>query len=134
ANGEEVLESQRQFVRAMRVQAMIAHADAQAGSDPIQNDGRGQGLPAKHEQSSQSAEVQDRQNDNDGPVELLLSMNGADVARHVFSCGCIYTPNLTRICYVVCKTYVISDAKDFAPLRDSPNKSSTARACEVPND
>ncbi len=36
AEGQEIFERPRKLVRAVRVQPMVAHADAQADADPVE--------------------------------------------------------------------------------------------------
>lgn len=48
-NGKEMLKSQRDSIRPMRVQPMIAHADAKASSHPVEKNGGRTSIPAEHE-------------------------------------------------------------------------------------
>ena|ERR1044071_3392266 len=48
-NRQEIFQSQWYLVGAMRVQAMVPHADAEASRHPHQKDGNGKVAPAEHE-------------------------------------------------------------------------------------
>ncbi len=48
-NGKEILKSQRDLIRPMRVQPMVAHADAKASSHPVEKNGGRTSIPAEHE-------------------------------------------------------------------------------------
>src|SRR5712692_4697857 len=89
ANGKEILKSQRHLVRPVRVQAMVAHADAQTGGSPVKENRNGEGVPVEHEQRGDGPYVEDRHHDADGPVDSLMVRNPDDFSSHsnLLKCG-----------------------------------------------
>jgi hypothetical protein len=71
ADGEEILHPLRSFVTAMGEEAMVAHTDAEASGDPPEKDGDEEGLPMKHEERGDSADVKEDQN-GDGKPDYRL--------------------------------------------------------------
>ena len=65
ADGEEVLEPSGSFVAAMREEAVVAHADAEASGDPPEKHGDEERLPMKHEERSDSTGME-RNHDEEG--------------------------------------------------------------------
>ena len=68
ANGKEILKKQRGRVRAMCVQPMVAHADTQASSHPIQKDRKGTSTPTEREEGGYGANVKERKDQTIRPV------------------------------------------------------------------
>jgi hypothetical protein len=56
----------------MREQAVIAHADAQAGGDPPENDGYQKCLPGKEKQSGDSGHVEYAHENRSDPVNFAV--------------------------------------------------------------
>ena len=76
ANGKEVLQKPRYLIRAMGVQAMVTHADAEADGHPVQKNGHGEDAPTEHEKRGNGSDVQQNQYDSGKPVELLAVRTG----------------------------------------------------------
>ena len=73
---KEILQSQWDFVRPMRQQAMVAHADAETSSHPIQENRGDCGMPIEHEQRGDCPEMEKHQSDDCWPVHPLASVDG----------------------------------------------------------
>lgn len=71
ADGEEILEPARCFVAAMREEAVVAHANAEAAGDPPQEHGDEEGLPMKHEERGDSADVERDHDEESDPDDGL---------------------------------------------------------------
>ena len=73
AEGEEILHPLGGLVAAMREEAMVAHAYAEASGDPPQEHGDEEGLPMKHEERGDGAEMEckhdEKRQPNDGLSE-----------------------------------------------------------------
>src|SRR5277367_6703585 len=70
ADGERVFDPLRHFVRPMREQAVITHADSQAERHPIQDKRNGDGLPVDKKERSDGASVKNNQKDDYRPIRL----------------------------------------------------------------
>ena len=81
ANGEEIFERARQLIRTMRVQPVVAHADAQPDGHPIKNDRGDESAPTEHKQSSDGAHVQNNQNADNGPVQFPVFINSLNFSQ-----------------------------------------------------
>ncbi len=57
ADSKKVFEKDRDLVRAVRVQPVVPHADAEADSQPVEKQGDGEKLPSEHEQGRYSSDV-----------------------------------------------------------------------------
>src|SRR5690242_21215543 len=68
---KKILESQRHFIRPVRVQAMVTHADAQTGGHPIEKNGNDENLPTEYEQRSHRPNVEKRHKKGDRPIHLM---------------------------------------------------------------
>ena len=71
ANGEEILDALGDFVAAMRQQAMIAHADAEAQGNPVERQGHEKGGPAKEEERGHGAGVEHDESYRRDPVDSI---------------------------------------------------------------
>ena len=60
ANGEEIFDHLRHLVRPVRVQPVIAHADAEADADPVEERGQRHRRPRKVEQRGDGSDVKRR--------------------------------------------------------------------------
>jgi hypothetical protein len=67
-NSKEILKGQRYLIRPMRVQPMVAHADAKARTHPVEKNGDGTSLPAEHEQRGYGSAVEKPKNNTINPV------------------------------------------------------------------
>ena len=72
ANSQEVLNPARRFVPAVRQQAVVTHADAEAAGNPIQHDGECERLPGKEEERSDRADVKQQHERGGRPVQPQL--------------------------------------------------------------
>ena len=72
AGGQDVFDEFRCFVAAMRKQAVIAHADAEAAGNPPHDDGEDQGLPGEKEEGAEGAEMQADHDGGHAPVDGLV--------------------------------------------------------------
>src|SRR5579863_8238201 len=88
AESQEILERPGELVRTVRVQPMVAHADAQPDADPVQQNRYEKRVPAEHKQCSNGARVQNNQNRNDGPVQFPVFVNSLNVASQEVSLKC----------------------------------------------
>ena len=75
------------------MQPVIAHADAEAGTHPVQEGRHGQILPAKHEQGGNGPNVEDHQDNSGNPVHALVLRHVNNVCAQKRSPG-----NLVGIC------------------------------------
>src|ERR1700728_3530688 len=73
ANGKQILKSPWHLVRPVRVQPMVAHADAQPGGKPEQEKRDSQVRPTEHEEGGDGPHVQNHQHDNGWPIQSLIS-------------------------------------------------------------
>jgi hypothetical protein len=73
ANRKEVFDELRYPVRTMRMQPVIAHADAKADRHPIENGCNNERFPAKHEQGGNRARMEQYQSDTGYPINFLLA-------------------------------------------------------------
>ena len=58
ANGQKIFDPFRNFIAAMREQAVIAHADAEAAGNPPEKNGDEQRLPGKEKQRGDCSDVE----------------------------------------------------------------------------
>src|SRR5579859_5516691 len=72
ASGEKVFDEFRGFVAAMRKQAVIAHADAQAAGNPPHEEAKNKGLPGEKKESAESAEMQTDHDGGHTPIDRLM--------------------------------------------------------------
>jgi hypothetical protein len=72
AHRQKVFHPNRSLVAAMGKQAMVAHADAQAPGDAIEDDRYGKRFPRKQKQSGDSADVEQKHEGSGGPIQRLL--------------------------------------------------------------
>jgi len=72
ADGQEILDPLRRLIAAVREQAMIAHADAQAARNPPQEHGDKQRLPCEEEKRRNGSDVKQRHEDRGHPVDLAI--------------------------------------------------------------
>jgi len=72
AGGEEVFDQLWRFVAAVREQTMVAHADAEAASDPPHDDGENNCLPGDEENGSEGGRVQGQHEEGDAPIDRLV--------------------------------------------------------------
>src|SRR6202795_4203171 len=72
AGSQEVLDEFRSFVTAMRKQAMVAHANAQAAGNPPHEEAKNQGLPGEKEKSPEGAEMQTNHDGGHAPIDGLM--------------------------------------------------------------
>ena len=79
---QEILSHFGNLVTAMGVQAVIAHADATADGQPIEEGGDHDGAPFKEERSRDGAGVEDDQSDGGRPVDGPLVVDGGDFGSH----------------------------------------------------
>ena len=70
--GQYIFHPLRRFISAMRQQPVVAHSDAQASSNPPQDEEHSQGLPAKKEKCRNRADVERTQKNGRGPVNRLF--------------------------------------------------------------
>src|SRR5690349_19494408 len=70
ASSEKIFNPFRNFVSAMRQQAVIAHSDSEAQGEVPQNGRYQQRFPTKHEQRCDRANVKDRHHKGGIPVDL----------------------------------------------------------------
>src|ERR1035438_4355315 len=59
--GENVFQPQRNLVRPVRVQTVVAHADAEADRNVVQHGRHGQRLPTEHKESGDGSKMQEDQ-------------------------------------------------------------------------
>ncbi len=57
ANSQEILQYDRQLVRAVGVQTVITHTDAQTDTDPVEHSCRQQTSPAKHKKGGKGPKM-----------------------------------------------------------------------------
>jgi len=88
AESQEIFERPGKLIRTVRVQPVIAHADAQSDADPVQQKRDNKSVPAEHKQCSNGARVQNNQNRNDGPVQFAVFVDGLNVASQEVSLKC----------------------------------------------
>ena len=72
ANSKEILESQRHLIRTVSVQPMVAHADAKAGTHPVEEESDNQCTPIEHEECGYRSNVKKAEGDAIGPVDHAL--------------------------------------------------------------
>jgi len=71
AQREEVLEQYGDPVRPVGVQAVVAHADAQAGGYAIGDYGHGEGSPTEHKQGGNGPDMKEHKDQGGEPVQAL---------------------------------------------------------------
>jgi hypothetical protein len=71
ANRKEILQPSRNFIGSMGMQAMITHTDAQTSGHPEQKSSDCKTAPVEHKKCYESADMENRQSQNRGPVHLL---------------------------------------------------------------
>src|SRR5260370_25424751 len=76
AYGQKIFDPFVSLVSAMREQAVIAHADAQAAGHPIQKHRQRQIFPAEHEQRSDGANVKRKHEKSGDPASVLAKRAG----------------------------------------------------------
>jgi hypothetical protein len=69
----------------VRVQPVVAHADAEPDADPIEQNRYDESVPAEHKQRSDGAHVQNNQNADDGPVQLPVFVDTMNFVRQEVS-------------------------------------------------
>ena len=91
------------------MQAMITHTDAQTSGHPEQKSSDRKTAPVEQEKRDESADMENRQSQNRGPVHLLAVMEADNVRIHRSSSleGRAF-PKLTGISPAICKSCVIS--------------------------
>jgi len=82
ANGKEILKPDRHFVGPVRVQPMVSHADAQAGTHVVKENGGREITPAEPEQGGNSSDVQQYQYDGGDPIYPLAIGHADDFSGH----------------------------------------------------
>src|SRR5580704_6017999 len=85
ADRQEILKYHWKLVRTVGVQAVIAHANAQPDSYPVQQDCCCQNAPTEHKKGSERPGVQDHQHCDDAPVGFSIGVDIDDVATHEIS-------------------------------------------------
>src|SRR6185437_16159153 len=71
ADCEEVFEPLWHLVGPVRVQPVIAQADAKTGGHPVQTKRHSETGPTKHEQRGNRADMQDHQDNDGNPVQSV---------------------------------------------------------------
>jgi hypothetical protein len=71
ADGEEVLHPAGGFVAAMGEEAVVAHADAEASSEPPEEHGDEEGFPVEHEERGDGAEMERDHDEERQPYDGL---------------------------------------------------------------
>src|SRR5690349_6582502 len=69
ADGQKIFHPLGGLVPAVREQAMVAHADAQASRDPPKNDGQSEGLPGEEKQRCDRADVKGQHERGRRPID-----------------------------------------------------------------
>ena len=72
ADRKEILKTSGHFVRAVRVQPVITHADTQPCGHPIKKDRGPENLPAEKKQRGDRPQMEQDHDAGNGPVGLLL--------------------------------------------------------------
>src|SRR6185295_6790484 len=78
ANGEKVLKSQGYLIRPVRVKPMVAHADAEPGTHPEEEERDGKCGPTEHEKCGDRSGMEKAERDAIGPVYFLPGVNDID--------------------------------------------------------
>jgi hypothetical protein len=104
ANGKEVFDEFRHLIRAMRVQPVIAHTDAEPYRHPIQKCRYDERFPAKHEQGGNRAQMEEYQSDTRYPVNLSRASSRFHLDLPELMS---LSSNLSGFRSFVCKSYVI---------------------------
>src|ERR1700747_2141883 len=68
AYSKKVFERQRHLIRTVSVQPMVAHADAKAGTHPVEEERDSQCIPVEHEECGYRSEVENSEGDAISPV------------------------------------------------------------------
>ncbi|SPF54342.1 hypothetical protein SBA4_6330008 [Candidatus Sulfopaludibacter sp. SbA4] len=68
---KEILNCQRHLVGPVRMEPVVAHADAEAGAHPVEEQRDSQCVPTEHEQCRDGSEVEKAERDGIGPVALV---------------------------------------------------------------
>ena len=71
ANREKILQQPWHSVRTVRMQAMVAHADAQANRHPIKKCGNKQRLPGEEKERGNRSHMEQPHHNSRGPVETF---------------------------------------------------------------
>ena len=89
------------------MQAMVPHADPQAGGHPIKEHGNRESLPVKDKKRANGADVKQHQDDNGGPIQAMavIKIDGFFAHGYSLSAECIFT--IQENWGPVCKTCVI---------------------------
>src|SRR5580700_3366117 len=69
---QDVFDEFRSLVAAMREQAVIANADAQAAGNPPHDDGENEGLPGEKEEGAEGSKMQPDHDRGHAPVDGLM--------------------------------------------------------------
>ena len=72
ADGQEIFHPLGSFVSAMRQQAVVSHANAQASRHPPQEHRHQECLPGKEEQRRDGADVKSRHESRCDPVDFVV--------------------------------------------------------------
>src|ERR1039458_976820 len=106
--GENVFQPQRYLVRPVRVQTVVAHADAQADRNVVQYGRHGQRLPTEHKEGGDGSKMQEDQEICGELVKPLAPCQFGDVfSFHVPLVNRRSSTNLSRGRSTFCKTCVI---------------------------
>jgi len=90
------------------VQAMVAHADAEARTHPVKEERDCQCLPIEKEQGRQSPEVEKAESETIDPVNLVRIAYGNDATAHRHLHVIRDTSSLAEIALTIRNTSVIS--------------------------
>jgi hypothetical protein len=93
----------------MGMQAMITHTDAQTSGYPEQKNSDRKTGPVEHKKRDESANMENRQSQNCGPVHLLAARDADNVRIHRSSgLEGSTIPKLAGIWRAICKNCVLS--------------------------
>ena len=82
-HGKRVLQPQRALVTPVRVEPVVAHADAKPDGEPVEKQRDAQVLPAKPEQCGHGSNMEQNKNNDSGPVEAFRERIVEDCRRGV---------------------------------------------------
>jgi hypothetical protein len=75
AHGEKILQYQGQLVGSVRVQPVVAHADAETRAHPIQENRHRERMPVEHEKRSYRTYMEKRHDDSGAPVYVRVAVD-----------------------------------------------------------
>ena len=114
---EEVFERQSDFIRAVRMKAVVAQADAEAGAHPVQKNGGSKGAPVEEKESRDGSDMKSGDHYDGDPIPGLLGEGLVHFGVHKTLQKLTYFSKLAAGPEGVCKSFVISEYSPAAGPR-----------------